>query len=311
MRIVFMGTPEFAASILEAALRLNQEVVGVYTQPDKPQGRRAILTPPPAKVLALEKGLPVFQPRRVKTAAAVEELRSLRPDLILVAAYGQILSQTILDIPAFGCVCIHASLLPKYRGAAPIQWAIANGETVTGVTAMQMETGIDTGDMILKKEVPIAGEDTSGTLHIKLADAGARLTEEILEILAKNGSLPREAQREEEATYAPILTKEDGRIDWTMTAKQIADRIRGFTPWPSCYTYLKGQKLAIWKASAVDCNKQGEPGRVLESPRRTLWVQTGQGVLAVEQLQLQGKKMMPADAFLLGNRIEGEILHGE
>ena len=311
MRIVFMGTPEFAASILEAALRSGQEIAGVYTQPDKPQGRKAVLTPPPVKVLAMDNGLPVFQPRRVKTASAVEELRSLRPDFILVAAYGQILSQTILDIPAFGCVCIHASLLPKYRGAAPIQWSIANGETVTGVTAMQMDVGIDTGDMILKKEVAIAGEDTSGTLHDKLAIAGAQLTEEILEILAKGGSLPREAQREEEATYAPILTKEDGRIDWSMTAKQIADRIRGFSPWPSCYTFLRGQKLAIWKASAVDHERIGEPGRVVESPKRTLWVQTGRGVLSVEELQLQGKKSMPAGAFLLGNRVEGEIFHGE
>lgn len=311
MRIVFMGTPEFAACILREAARLDHEIVGVYTQPDKPQGRKAILTPPPVKQLAMELGLPVYQPRRVKTSAAVEQLRDLHPDLILVAAYGQMLSQAILDIPVFGCVNIHASLLPKYRGAAPIQWAIANGEAVTGVTAMQMNAGMDTGDMILKKEVPIEEEDTAGTLYDSLAVAGAKLTEEVLAILSRGECLPREPQREEDATYAPILTKEDGRIDWTMSARQILDRIRGFTPWPSCYTYLRGQKLAIWKASLVDQERQGEPGRVLKSPKKEFWVQTGKGVIAVEQLQLQGKKMMPADAFLLGNRVEGEILHGE
>lgn len=261
MRIVFMGTPEFAACILREVARLEHEIVGVYTQPDKPQGRKAILTPPPVKQLAMELGLPVYQPRRVKTSAAVEQLRDLRPDLILVAAYGQILSQAILDIPAFGCVCIHASLLPKYRGAAPIQWAIANGEAVTGVTAMQMDAGIDTGDMILKQEVPIGEEETAGTLYDALAAAGAKVTGEILAILSRGECLPREPQREEDATYAPILTKEDGRIDWTMSARQIVDRIRAFTPWPSCYTYLRGQKLAIGKASLVDPEKQGEPGQ--------------------------------------------------
>lgn len=311
MRIVFMGTPEFAACILREVARLEHEIVGVYTQPDKPQGRKAILTPPPVKQLAMELGLPVYQPRRVKTSAAVEQLRDLRPDLILVAAYGQILSQAILDIPAFGCVCIHASLLPKYRGAAPIQWAIANGEAVTGVTAMQMDAGIDTGDMILKQEVPIGEEETAGTLYDALAAAGAKVTGEILAILSRGECLPREPQREEDATYAPILTKEDGRIDWTMSARQIVDRIRAFTPWPSCYTYLRGQKLAIGKASLVDPEKQGEPGRVLKSPKKMFWVQTGKGVIAVEELQLQGKKMMSASAFLLGNKVEGEILQGE
>ena len=311
MRIVFMGTPEFAAYILREVARLEHEVAGVYTQPDRPQGRKAILTPPPVKQLAMELGLPVYQPRRVKSPAAVEQLRDLHPDIILVAAYGQMLTQEILDSPAFGCVNIHGSLVPKYRGAAPIQWAIANGETVTGVTAMQMNAGMDTGDMILKREVPIGNEDTAETLYDTLAAAGAELTEEVLAILSRGERLPREPQREEDATYAPILTKEDGCIDWTMGARQILDRIRGFTPWPSCYTYLRGQKLAIWKASLVDPEKEGEPGRVLPSPKKAFWVQTGRGVIAVEQLQLQGKKLMPAGAFLSGNKVVGEILRGE
>lgn len=302
-----MGTPDFAVPVLKAAADTGAEIVGVYTQPDKPVGRKQVLTPPPVKAFALEQGFPVFQPRRVKNSKAVAALRELQPDLILVAAYGQLLSQEILDMPKYGCINMHASLLPKYRGAAPIQRCIVNGDTVSGITAMQMNIGMDTGDMIMKSEVAITDTDTAETLHDKLAEAAGALTTTVLERLAA-GTLPAAVpQQDEEATMAPMLSKEDGKIDWARSAKEIYDQIRGLYPWPGTYTFWQDKKLAVWEAVIADQTTEKAPGTVMVDRKRML-VACGSGVLEIRSLQLQGKKRMAADAFLLGNHPDGEVL---
>ena len=308
MRIIFMGTPEFAVPVLAAAVHTGAEIIGVYTQPDRPVGRKQVLTPSPVKVYALEQGFPVFQPERIKRKAEVEALEALAPDLILVAAYGQILSQRILDIPRYGCINMHASLLPKYRGAAPIQRAIVAGETVTGITAMQMDAGMDTGAMICKSEVPITLEDTAETLHDKLAEAAGALTETVLAMLDRGEALPLEPQNDEEATYAPMLSREDGLIDWNRPTKAVLDQVRGLYPWPGTYTFWNGLKLSIVEAQGTE--------RVIEAPRpglvhvekNRMFVETADGMILVKRLQLQGKKLMDASAFLLGNHPDGQIL---
>ena len=312
MKVVFMGTPDFAAEILKALRQCPVELQAIFTQPDRPVGRRQVMTPPAVKVLAEEYGLPVYQPERIKRVRWVEELRSLAPDLIVVAAYGQILSREILDIPPLGCINIHGSLLPRYRGAAPIQWCIANGEEKTGVTAMQMNEGMDTGDMLLKREVPIAADETAESLFRKLADEGALLIREVVERLLAGEVLPREKQDEAQATYAPILKKEDGLIDWSRPAKEISCRIRGFYPWPGSYTYWQGQKLLIEEACPLEEEGEGEPGAVqpgLSGGKQTrLLVQTGKGLLQIKRLQPQGKKSMEAEAFLRGHSLQGAVL---
>lgn len=313
MRIVYMGTPEIAASVLQAVHELPVEIVGVWTQPDKPVGRKQILTPPPVKVLAEQYGLPVYQPQRIKRKTEVQRLQELQPDLILVTAYGQILSEEILAIPPLGCINMHASLLPRYRGAAPIQWAIVNGEKETGVTAMMMDCGVDTGDMLLRRAVPIEPEETAQSLYQKLASEGAALMQEVVRRLLAGETLPREKQPEEQATYAPMIQKEDGLIDWSQSAQQIEQKMRGFAPWPGVYTHLDGKKLSILEAqAALEAAEPQKPGTVLEEglqgkhPR--FLVQTGRGVLEVKQLQLQGKKAMAAEAFLRGSALNGKIL---
>ena len=261
MRIVYMGTPEIAARVLQSVSRLPVEIVGAFTQPDKPVGRGRVLTKPPVKVLAEQLGIPVFQPKRVKGAKAMETLRQLKPDLILVTAYGQLLSQAILELPAFGCINMHASLLPKYRGAAPIQWAIVRGETETGVTAMQMDIGMDTGDMLRKVKVPIAPQETADSLYEKLADAAAALACEVVKDLLQGKPLVRTPQPEAQATYAPIIQKEDGKADWHMSAEQLERRVRGLCGWPGVYALLDGKKLTILEAAALPENgsKRREP----------------------------------------------------
>lgn len=308
MRIIFMGTPDYAVPVLKAAVEAGHEIVAVYTQPDKPVGRKQILTPPPVKEYALSQSLEVLQPRRVKRPSVVEAMRAYEADLILVAAYGQILSQEILDMPKYGCINLHASLLPKYRGAAPIQRCIVNGDTVSGVTAMQMDIGVDTGDMLLKKEVEIGYEDTAEDLYEKLSAAAGVLTTEVLDILSKGDTLERIPQCHEEATHAPMLSREDGIIDWNRTAEEIYNQVRGLYPWPAAYTYLNGLKLTIWKAKVIAESAEGyKPGEVIVRKRRML-AATGEGLLEIVNLQLQGKKQMQADAFLLGNHPEGQIL---
>ena len=308
MRIVFMGTPDFAVPVLKAAADTGAEIIGVYTQPDRPVGRKQILTPSPVKVYALEQGFPVFQPERIKRKAEVEALEALQPDLILVAAYGQILSQRILDIPPYGCINMHASLLPKFRGAAPIQRAIVAGETVTGITAMQMDAGMDTGAMIRKVEVEITPQDTAETLHDKLAEAAGSLTTFVLKMLEAGETLPLVPQNDDEATYAPMLRREDGLIDWNRTAKEILDQIRGFYPWPGTYTFWNGQKLSIVEAEGTQKTSDSIcPGKV-HVEQNCMYIETADAMIRVLRLQLQGKKCMEAKAFLLGNHPDQQIL---
>ena len=313
-----MGTPEIASGVLETVLSMRAdhpeiELVGVFTQPDKPVGRKQIMTPPPVKVTAEKAGIPVFQPKRIKRPSQVEILRELGPDLILVTAYGQILSQEILDIPALGCINMHASLLPKYRGAAPINWVIVNGETVTGVTAMRMDAGMDTGDMLMSREVQIAADETADTLYQKLTEEGSALIRDVMEKLLAGEELVRVPQHHEEATYAPIISKEDGLIDWTVSAHAVDCRVRGFLGWPGAYSFLDDKKCTIMKSKVVaeTCGeawipealslRSGEAVPVLLTGKRPrLVIRCGKDFLEILELQLQGKKAMDAGAFLRG-----------
>lgn len=305
-----MGTPDIAADVLKELLGMKEisEIVGVFTQPDKPVGRKQILTPSPVKELALSEGIPVFQPRRIKKEKPVAELKALDPDLIIVTAYGQILSEEILNIPPMGCINMHASLLPKYRGAAPIQWSIVRGEKMTGVTAMQMDKGMDTGDILLQKEVEICPDETEESLLQKLSLAGRGLIREVVEKLAEGQSLPREKQEESKATYAPIIVKEDGLIDWGKSARDIDRMVRGFHVWPGAYTSFEGKKLTILESGISTETKDPAPeaGSIYpeaaagKKPR--FLVQTGCGVLEIRKLQLQGKKAMASADFLRGVR---------
>ena len=310
LKVVFMGTPEFAARILAALLETDAEVAAVFTQPDKPVGRKQTLTPPPVKVLAEEKGIPVYQPRHVKYPKWVGILNEIRPDLILVAAFGQILSQEILDIPRFGCVNLHGSLLPQYRGAAPAQWAIANGEKRTGITAMQMDAGMDTGDMLFSFAADIEKTDTAASLLEKLSVIGAAMVPSIVELLSAGGSFVRTPQDAARATYAPILKKEDGLVDWGSSAEAIDCRLRGFTPWPGAYSFLEGAKVDFLETAVSEVSTDALPGTVLEDylagkhPR--LLIAAGSGVLEVLRLQPQGRKAMRAEDYLRGADLRGK-----
>lgn len=309
MRIIFMGTPDFSVPALRAlADKGRHEVIAVITQPDKPKGRGKAVQMSPVKVAALEMGIPVYQPVKVREEAFLQQLKALQPEVIVVAAFGQILSQKLLDLPAYGCVNIHASLLPKYRGAAPIQWAIMDGEKETGVTTMQMDAGIDTGDILEKLVVPIAPEETGGSLHDKLGAAGAQLILSTLDKLEK-GILNPVPQEDEKSCYAKMLTKSLGEIDWNREAIELERLIRGLNPWPSAYTKLEGRTLKIWQAQVLEQEDEGEPGQVVRACKDDLWIKTGKGTLAVLSLQLEGKKRMDAGAFLRGYPVkEGEVL---
>ncbi len=311
MRIVFMGTPDFAVPVLAAAFEGGHEIVGVYTQPDKPVGRKQVLTAPPVKEYALSKGLAVYQPRRVKRSQSVEELKGLQPDLILVAAYGQILSQEILDIPRFGCINMHASLLPKYRGSSPIQHCILAGDTVTGITAMQMDAGMDTGGMIDTIEVPIAEDDTADSLHDKLAEAAGVLTRDILSRLSCGEVFDPKPQDDALATKAPMLSKEDGLIHWDRPAREIYNQVRGLYSWPGTYTFWEDRKVNIWEACMTsDPVQDAVPGQV-RCGKKTMDIACGDFYLRVNSLQLTGKKRMNTDVFLLGQHPDGAVFGEE
>ena len=304
MRLVFMGTPDFAEKILEALLAAGHEVACVVTQADKPVGRKAILTAPPVKELALSRGIPVLQPSRMKDPDFLKELAVCGAEAFIVAAFGRILPKEILELPPKGCLNVHASLLPKYRGAAPIQWAILDGEEKTGVTIMQMDEGLDTGDMLAKAEVPIGPEETGGSLFDKLAKTGGELLCEVLD-RAEKEALTGEAQPEESPTaYARMIKKEDGRVDWSRPAEEIERKIRGLDPWPSAWTILEGRQLKIWKAEvAGEEDREGEAGSVLLSDDGKWIVKTGDGALRLLEIQWEGKKRMGAAEFLRGHRI--------
>ena len=310
MRIVFMGTPDFAAGALEALIKAGHEIAAVVTQPDKAKGRSKEPIPSPVKVCALKHDIPVLQPKRIKTPEAVEELRSYGADIFIVAAYGQILSQEILDMPPLGSLNIHGSLLPKYRGASPIQRAIIDGEEKTGITIMQMDAGIDTGDMLYKKETKIGPEDDFETLHDRLTLLGGEAVVEALTLL-EQGKLKPEKQDESQSCYAPLISKEMGVIDFSRPAVSIDRLIRGMTPWPSAYTGLRGKQLKIWKAvPETQKDVSGHvPGEILSVEKDSVIVAAGEGAIRLLELQIEGKKRMPAHDFLLGVRLEpGEVL---
>ena len=302
LRIVFMGTPQFAVPILEALIKSGEEILAVVTQPDKPAGRGKKLTPPPVKVLAEKHGLPVLQPSKIKDAAFLASLRELSPDVIVVAAYGKILPKEVLEIPKFGCINVHASLLPKFRGAAPINWAIIAGEKETGVTIMQMDEGMDTGDILLMEKIPIEEGETAGSLHDKLSSLGARLIVKALNLL-KEGRLTPRKQPEEGVSYAPMLKKEDGLLEFSRPAAELANLIRGLDPWPTAYAYFRGKLIKFFRPRVEKGPSQGEPGEILGLDEEGyLRIGTGEGVLKVKEVQLEGKKRISAEEFMRGYR---------
>lgn len=287
MRIVFAGTPEFAAQHLQALLEAGRQVVAVYTQPDRPAGRGQKLMPSPVKQLALEHGIPVFQPQTLRDPAAQAELAALQPDLMVVVAYGLILPQVVLDIPRLGCINSHASLLPRWRGAAPIQRAVEAGDAESGVTVMQMEAGLDTGPMLLKVSTPIGAQDTGGTLHDRLAELGARAIVEAVDGL-EAGTLKGQAQDDALACYAHKLSKDEARLDWSRPAVELERQIRALHPWPICHSSLSGEAVKVHAAQLADGT--GAPGTILDAGKDGLRVACGQGALLLTRLQLPGGK---------------------
>lgn len=311
MKIIFMGTPDFSVGTLEALVEAGHEVCLVVTQPDKPKGRGKEMQYTPVKEAAIKHGIEVYQPRKIRESECVEKLKQYQADIMVVIAFGQILPKEILEMTPYGCVNVHASLLPKYRGAAPIQWSIIDGEEVTGVTTMQMDEGLDTGDMLLKTEVPITAEETGESLHDKLAEAGAKLCVETLEKL-QEGSIQPEKQGESPTAYARMLDKKLGNIDWSKSAVEIERLVRGLNSWPSAYTHWNKKVMKIWKADVVDENSTKEPGSVVKVEKDGFYVQTGDGCLKVLELQIPGKKRMDAGAFLRGYTLEaGEVFSEE
>lgn len=304
MRIVFMGTPEFAVPSLRALLDNGYEVVGAITQPDRPAGRGHKLTPCPVKLLAQERGVQVFQFEKIKAQEGVECLRTLKPDLVVTAAFGQLLSPEILSIPRYGTVNVHASLLPKYRGSAPINWCILNGEKVAGVTTMLTDIGMDTGDMLLKAQTDVGELETAGELTQRLSEIGAKLLIDTLKFYP-NGGLKSVPQNEAEASYQPMLTKEMGRIDWTKSAQEISCQVRGLNPWPCAYTENGDGRLKIYLARPCAAEAAAEPGTVAVSgAKEGLKIACGEGWLEVLEMQAPNAKRMSAKAYLQGKRIE-------
>ena len=310
MRIVFMGTPDFAVGSLAALSEWGKhEIVGVVTQPDRPKGRGNKMLMTPVKEYALSKGYEVYQPQKVKTPEFVQILRQMQPDLIVVAAFGQFLSQEILSMPKYGCINVHASLLPKYRGAAPIQYAIIKGETESGVTIMQMDIGMDTGAMLDKVVVPIDENTTMGELHDELKEKGAQLLLEVIEKI-EAGTAVAEPQNNDEATYATLLDRSMERIDWTKPAQDVHNLIRGFNPAPSTFTTLpNGKNLKLWCSRMTDKTADAKPGTVVEISKRSFFVACGSGVLEITELQPESKKRMPAQVFINGRGVQlGDVL---
>lgn len=306
MKVVFMGTPDFAVGTLKKLIESRHEVLAVVTQPDKPKGRGKAMQFPPVKEVAVEAGITVYQPKRVREPEFLETLKELSPDVVVVVAFGQIIPQAVLDVPKLGCLNVHGSLLPKYRGAAPIQWAVIDGESESGVTIMRMDAGLDTGDMITTRVVKLEEKETGGSLFDKLSQAGADLLTETLDKL-EAGEVSYEKQPAESSTdYARMLKKEDGQIDWNKSAAELERLIRGLNPWPSAYTHLDGKTLKIWMADTEEGNSGSEPGTVVEVTKNTVKVQTGDGVLSLLEVQLEGKKKMSVDAFLRGCQLDAQ-----
>lgn len=309
MKVVFMGTPDFAAETLKALLAAGHEVAAVVTQPDKPKGRGKELAMSPVKELAVTKGLRVLQPVKARDEAFVEQIKEIAPQVIVVVAFGQILPEVILELPKYGCINVHASLLPKYRGASPIQWAVIDGEQESGVTTMLMDKGVDTGDMLLQRKMTLAPKETGGSLFDRLSILGAELLVETLKGL-EEGTIERTPQNHDEATHTKKIEKSLGKLDFCKPAKELECLIRGLNPWPSAYTQFHGKMLKIWDADVV-CGgfAEYEPGQVVSVDKTCFIVKCGEDALAVKELQLEGKKRMDTSAFLLGFKVEaGERL---
>ncbi len=310
MKILFMGTPQFAVPSLGALLERGYEVAAVVTQPDRPKGRKRELTPSPVKVFATERGLPVLQPEKLRSPEGVAAVSEIAPDVIVTAAYGQILPKSVLALPRLGCINVHGSLLPRYRGGAPIQRSIIDGEKVTGVTLMYMAEGLDTGDMIAKVEVPITDEDTAGTMFEKLSEAGSKLLLEWLPRIA-DGTAGRTPQIDEESTYAPNLSREDEKLDWSQSSRRIFDRVRGLNPMAGGFTFLDGEVFKVWGCtipSPSDAELRSEwteyaPGAVLETGAFGIRVRTGDGSIVLTDVQPAGKKALKAAEFAKGARL--------
>ena len=306
MKIIFMGTPDFSVGTLEALIAAGHEIPLVVSQPDKPKGRGHELQPIPVKEAALKHGLTVYQPKKVRDPEVIEKLRETEADVIVVIAFGQIIPKSILEMKQYGCINVHASLLPKYRGAAPIQQAVIDGEKESGVTIMQMGTGLDTGDMISKIIVPLAADETGGSLFDKLAEAGAKLLIATLPHIF-DGTAVYEKQPEESPTpYAGMITKQMGLMDFSKSAAELERLVRGLNPWPSAFTFYNGKTLKVWESFVAESDdlNQAEPGTVVKADKKGIYVACGEGVLVLSQVQLEGKKRMDADAFLRGCRIE-------
>ena len=308
MKVIFMGTPDFSVGTLEALIEAGHEVVLAVTQPDKPKGRGGKMQYPPVKEVALEHDIPVFQPKKIRDPQSIEELRKYEADVMVVIAFGQILPKEILKMTPYGCINVHASLLPKYRGAAPIQWAVINGERVSGVTTMQMDEGLDTGDMIMKTEVVLDEKETGGSLHDKLALEGAKLCVHTLKALEEKTAV-WEKQEDSPTEYARMLDKKLGDIDWTKDAAYIERLIRGLNPWPSAYTKWNSKIMKIWEADVLEGQTDQMPGTIVKVEKDGFCVQTGTGLIKVLSLQIPGKKRMDAGAFLRGYPMEeGTVL---
>jgi len=309
MKIVFMGTPEFAVPCLEACIDFEDaEVTAVFTQPDRPSGRGNKLTPPPVKVAAVRAGIPVYQPERIKSSEAMEILKALQPDLIVVVAYGQILSQEILELPDHGCINVHASLLPRLRGASPIQWSIVSGETETGVTIMKMSAGLDEGDMLFKEAVELTATVTGGELHDQLMEVGAAVLTKTLEAIRENGLSP-EPQVHELSKYAPKIDKKMAEIDWHRTADEISAQARGFDPWPAAVTTYGDVRLKLFKPVVIKLSQDDEfseakPGTIIDVSRDCFTVKTGQNAVRFYEIQAPGSRRMKVSDYLLGHRLD-------
>ncbi len=300
MRAIFMGTPDFSVPTLEAMIEAGHDVIGVFTQPDKAKGRGKSVSFTPVKETALAHDIPVYQPAKVRAPEVLAQIEAMAPDVIVVVAFGQILPKALLDIPKYGCINVHASLLPKYRGAAPIQWAVINGEAVSGVRSEDMAEGIDTGDMILKEEIVLDAKETGGSLHDKLSVSGAALLVKTLAQI-EEGTAPRVAQDDSQAgDYAKMLDKHMGNLDFSKPAAELEQLIRGLNPWPSAYTRLGKKTVKIWDADVSDKEYEGEYGEITEVTKDAFTVKTGKGSLIVRELQMEGKKRMYTDAFLRG-----------
>ncbi|MFL8632575.1 methionyl-tRNA formyltransferase [Clostridioides difficile] len=309
MKIVFMGTPDIAVPCLQKIIDEKYEILGVVTQPDKPKGRGKKLGMSPVKELAIENNIPVYQPVKARDKEFIDKIKSLNPDVIVVVAFGQILPKEILEIPKLGCINVHVSLLPKYRGAAPINWVIINGEEKTGVTTMYMDEGLDTGDMILKTEVNLDENITAGELHDKMMNIGAETLKETLRLI-EEGNAPREVQNHEEFSYAPIMNKSLGNIDFSKSAREIHNLVRGVNPWPSAYTTYNDVIMKVWKTKVLDEKSTKDVGTIVDVSKDGIKVSTIDNVLLIEEIQMPNKKRMLVGEYIKGNTIETGLVLG-